>query len=261
MATHFFLVNAVSDARVCKYVQSPYYLMPDVAYTFHVPHPPPAGASGTYGVIRVDVDAELVGVETFIGEDGDQSQLDSLDYMRWEEEIRARGVVITPLIDRAGVAVLVTETDEETVAEKRVLGCLVPPQDNDGRLLDATDCTYHALLTADMRTARIFFLEVLRECLLPVGEVLYLNMAVLEDAQFREQGRGGKVLFTRLDIPHVRCPEVGKLYVTCLHQPRRNRQCSSTRGSTAITLAVNPWDVQLASAYAGDPASVVKHLH
>lgn len=235
--------------------------MPDVAYTFHIPHPPPGDARGTYGVLRVNLDIENVAVETFIGDAGDETQLDLLDFMRWEEDIRARGIVITPLLDRAGVAVVVTDTDEETGAERRELGCLVPPQDNDGRLLDESDCTYHALLNSDMRTARIFFLEVLRECLLPVGEILYLDMQVLEDPQFRDQGTGGKLLFTRLDIPHIRCPEVGKLYVTCLHQPRTGRQSSSSRGATAITLAVNPWDVQLASTFTGDPASVVKHLY
>jgi hypothetical protein len=230
-----------------------------VAYTFHIPHPP-EGAQGTYGIIRVDLELELVGVETFIGDTGDQSHLESLHFMQWEELIRARGIVITPLIDRAGAAVIVTEVDDETKEETRMIGCLVPPQDNDGKLLDASDCTYHALLTADLRAARIFFAEVLRESLLPIGEVLYLDMEVLEETRFREQGRGGKVLYTRLDIPHVRFPEIGKLYVTCLHQPKGSHS-RSTQGATAITLAVNPWDVQQASAFTGDPASVVKHLH
>ena len=85
-------------------------------------------------------------------------------------------------------------------------------------------------------------------------------MVVLEDATFRQQGRNGKVLFTRLDIPHVRVPEIGKLYVTCLHQPRGSNR-RSARSASAITLAVNPWDVQLASAYTGDPANVVKNLY
>lgn len=233
--------------------------MPDVAYTFHVPQPP-EDARGTYGVIRVDLESEHVAVETFVGDTGDQTQLESLDFMDWEETIRARGIVVTPLIDRAGVAVVVTDTDSDTQEEKRMIGCLVPPQENEGRLLDAADCTYHALLTPDMRTARIFFIEVLRECLLPVGEILYLDMVVLQDTRFRDQAREGRVLYTRLDIPHARIPEVGKLYVTCLHQPKGARS-RATRGAVAITLAVNPWDVQLASAYAGDPASVVKHLY
>jgi hypothetical protein len=140
------------------------------------------------------------------------------------------------------------------------IACLVPPAENDGRLLDVCDLTYHALLSADMLTARVFFVDILTDSLLPVGEILYLNMQVLEDAKFREMGRAGKLLYTRLDIPHVRVPEVGKLYVTCLHQPRgSNRRMS--RSASAITLAVNPWDVQLASEYTGDPSNVIKNLY
>lgn len=233
--------------------------MPEVSYTFHTPHPP-EGQPRAVGVLRVDLDLEKVAVETFLGDNFDRSDLTTLDFMDWEEGLRARGIVITPLIERAGAAVLITETDPATQTQTRRIGCLVPPIENDGKLLDPSDLTYHALLTSDMRTARVFFIDILSECLLPVGEVLYLDMTVLDDARFREMGQAGKVLYTRLDIPHVRIPELGKLYVTCLHQPRApNRRAA--RGATAITLAVNPWDVQLASAYTGDPANVVKHLH
>ena len=65
--------------------------------------------------------------------------------------------------------------------------------------------------------------------------------------------------FTRLNVQHVHAPQVGKLYVTCLHQPRTSRG-KSTRSATSMTLAVNPWDVQLASLYTGSPALVLKHL-
>ena len=233
--------------------------MPEVTYTFHTPHPP-EGQPKAVGFVRVDLDSENVAVETMSGESFDQSELLMLDFIGWEGTLRAKGIVITPLIERAGAAVVIVETDTETGQENQQIGCLVPPEENDGRLLDASDLTYHALLTSDMRTARIFFVDMLTECLLPVGEVLYLNMEVLEDARFREMGRNGKVLYTRLDIPHVRVPEIGKLYVTCLHQPHANNR-RSARGATAITLAVNPWDVQLAYAYTGDPASVIKHLY
>ena len=233
--------------------------MPEITYTFHTPHPP-EGEPKAVGFVRVDLDSEKVAVETMSGESFDQCELLMLDFMEWEGTLRAKGIVITPLIERAGAAVVIVETDAQTGEESRQIGCLVPPRENDGRLLDASDLTYHALLTSDMRTARIFFVDMLTECLLPVGEVLYLNMEVLDDARVRAMGRNGKVLYTRLDIPHVRVPEIGKLYVTCLHQPQAaNRR--SARGATAITLAVNPWDVQLASAYTGDPASVIKHLY
>lgn len=233
--------------------------MPETPYAFHTPHPPD-GKPKTVGIVRVDLDLEKVIVETFTGDDFDQSDVENLDFSSWEESLRAKGIVITPLIERAGAAVAIVETDPETKAETTVLGCLVPPSENEGRLLDPTDLTYHALLDSDRRTARVFFTEILAESLLPVGEILYLNMEVLEDARFREMGRNGKVLFTRLDIPHVRVPEIGKLYVTCLLQPRGSNR-RSARSASAISLAVNPWDVQLASAYTGDPANVVKNLY
>ncbi len=233
--------------------------MPEVSYTFHTPHPP-EGQPKTVGVLRVDLDIEKVAVDTFRGDDLDESDLETYNFMDWEEAIRAKGIVITPLIERAGAAVVIVETDPDTQQETKHIGCLVPPRENEGRLLDPSGLTYHALLSSDMRTARVFFVDILSESLLPVGEVLYLDMAVLEEARFREMGRGGKVLYTRLDIPHVRVPEIGKLYVTCLHQPRGSNR-RTARSATAITLAVNPWDVQLASAYSGDPANVVKHLY
>lgn len=232
--------------------------MPEIMYTFHTPHPP-EGRPRAVGIVRVDMDSEKVAVETLSGEALDQSDLVLHDFMSWECALRASGIVITPLIERAGAAVVIVEIDPDTKEETHQIGCLVPPAENDGRLLDASDLTYHALITSDMRTAKVFFVDILATCLLPVGEVLFLNMEVLDDARFREMGRAGKLLYTRLDIPHVRVPEIGKLYVTCLHQPHApNRR--SARGATAITLAVNPWDVQLASAYTGDPANVIKHL-
>lgn len=239
--------------------QSSYFLAPDVAYTYHTPHPP-EGMPKNHGVIRVNMDIERVVIETTTGEDNDQLELEKLDFMHWEEAIRAKGIVITPLIQRAGAAVKVSIPEDGTQTEKVCIGCLVPPMQNDEELLDGTDLTYHALLTSDMRTARIFFLETLTDCLLPVGEILYLDMTILENPAFREQGRGDKLLFTRLDIPHIRTPEVGKLYVTCLHQPKGPRG-RSARGASSLTFTVNPWDVQLASLFEGDPSRVVRHLH
>ena len=235
--------------------QSPYSLCPDVVYTFHVPHPD----QGEYGTLRVDSHAESVLVETTSRGNEHESALATLDFLQWEEKIRAMGIVITPLIERAGAAVILVEKDPDTGAESRQIGCLVPPPENEGLLLDASDCTYHALLTSDLTVAKLFFLDVLREHLLPIGEVLYLDMCVLEEERFKAQGRAGKVLYTRLGVPHERTPEDGKLYVTCLHQPRASHG-RSNRSTTALTLAVNPWDVQLASAYTGDPANVIKRL-
>ena len=103
-------------------------------------------------------------------------------------------------------------------------------------------------------------MDVLKDALIPIGEVLYLDMSVIQEARYRDQGAGGKVLYTRLNVPHVKDPEPGKLYVTCLHQPKSARG-RSLRSATCITLAVNPWDVQTPDAYTGPPGNIVKHLY
>jgi hypothetical protein len=83
---------------------------------------------------------------------------------------------------------------------------------------------------------------------------------VISDDRFRSQCAPGKVLYTRLSVPHIKKPEIGKLYVMCLYQARGARNKSS-RSTSAITLAVNPWDVQLVSEFKGRPSSIVKLLH
>ena len=223
--------------------------MPDVAYTFHVPFP----EEGKYGVLLVDSMAETVEVHTY-NEARVLEDSSTLGFMDWEETIRSRGVVITPLIRRGGAAVVV-----DMPGTGQLLGVLVPARPGMSALLDADACGYRALVTQELDVAELFFMDVLRDGLVPLGEILYLDMQVLEDERFRAQGAGGKVLYTRLNVPHVRVPETGKLYVTCLHQPRTTRG-KSTKSATAITLAVNPWNVQLASSYVGPPGSVVKHL-
>ena len=233
---------------------SPYALEPDTRYTFHVPFPD----EGMYGQIYVDTRDEKVTVETLTS-DGSDGTSESLSFDEWEEEIRKKGIVITPLIRRAGAAVVVRSQDDDEGEIKTAIGCLIPNSAEDPNLLDISDCTYNALVTAEMDTVKICFLDVLKVSLLPVGEVLYLDMKVLTEEKYQALGRQGKILYTRLNVPNVRTPAQGMLYVTCLHQPRTS-QGRSARGATAITLAVNPWDVQLASSFTGDPASVVKNL-
>jgi hypothetical protein len=221
--------------------------MPDTPYTFHIPYPD----EGQYGTLKVVTGAETVEVHTY-GRDRTLLQSDTLELLEWEEAIRGKGMVLTPLIQRYGTAVRTSTGEDATI------GCLIPPE-HSPHFLDCEGCFYRALISEDLDVAELFFMDVLTDLLIPVGEILYLNMQVLEDERFRAQGAGGKVLYTRLNVPHIRSPEVGKLYVTCLHQPR-SAKGRSTRSATAITLAVNPWDVQLASAYAGPPGNVVKHL-
>jgi hypothetical protein len=195
--------------------------------------------------------AETVEVHTFNRE----KQLEDSSlycYMTWEEKIRDLSMVITPLLSRAGAAVTLEFRGAQCI------GCLIPLEDSK-HLLHSDNCTYNALVTQELDMVELFFLDVLQTALIPVGEVLYLNMQVLTEERFRSQGAGGKVLFTRLNVPHVSNPEAGKLYVTCLYQPRTSRG-KSVRSAVSITLAVNPWDVMLPSSFHGSHASVLKHL-
>jgi len=225
-------------------LQCPYALMPDTSYTFHVPEPD----EGKHGILRVVSGAETIELHVY-GADRALLSSETLDYYTWEVAIRERGMVITPLIQRYGAAVKVGSG----------LGCLIPTPASPREFLEGDGCFYRALISAELDVAELFFMDVLSTLLVPVGEVLYLDMAVLADEAFRAQGAGGKVLYTRLNVPHVRSPEPGKLYVTCLHQPRTVRG-RSTKSATTLTFAVNPWDVTVASAYEGPASSVVKLL-
>ena len=220
--------------------------MPDTPYTFHIPHPD----EGKYGFLMVTSHAECVEVHIY-NRDNELETSENPDFMDWEESIRRAGIVITPLIRRYGAAV--------RLQDDNIIGCLIPPEASE-ELLDSNGCVYRALFSAELHVETLFFMDVLKTALIPVGEVMYLDMSVLQEERYRAQGAGGKLLYTRLNVPHVRCPEIGKLYVTCLHQPKSSRG-RSMRSATCITLAVNPWDVQLASAYTGPQGNIVKHLH
>lgn len=237
-------------------LQSSYPLMPDVYYTFHVP----LQETDLYGTIRVELDNEHVSVITRSTEFEDLRDVETYDFTDWEEKIRARGLVITPLITRAGAAVVMEQEDPVTKEKSKTIGCLIPHSPNSEDLLDPVTCKYHALCSPENDVAELFFSDVLNQGLIAIGEIMYLDMAVIQDERFRSQGGRGKLLYTRLSIPHTKNPEVGKLYVTCLHQARGAR-AKSARSSIAVTLAVNPWDVQLASEYKGNPSSIVKQLH
>jgi hypothetical protein len=260
---HVSQLSAIHKLLHCDIMEVPanaftssYALEPDTRYTFHVPHP---AEGGEYGMISVNTRTENVVVETFSLEDEGRNRVNNWSFMEWEERIRETGVVITPLIRRLGAAVVVKSIDPDTQEESVTIGCLISSSQDGEDLLDVSDCTYNALVSVGMDVAKLFFLDVLKECLIPVGEVLYLDMNVLTEERYKALGRQGKVLYVRLNVPNVRNPEQGKLYVTCIHQPR-NSHGRSARGASAITLAVNPWDVQLASSYTGVIANVVKHL-
>ena len=112
---------------------------------------------------------------------------------------------------------------------------------------------YKVLISSDLTTMDVCFLDVLQG-LVPVGEVMYMDMGVLPD----NLKKPGSLLKTRLTVPNVRFPEEGKLYVTCYYKPRRVRH--DQNDDTVMIFAVNPWDLELASEHTGDHKAVYQKL-
>ena len=162
--------------------QSSYPLMPDTYYTFHAPVIDP----NLYGTIRVELEHEHVKVVTRAKDFLDLENIETYDFMDWEEAIRARGLVITPLITRAGAAVVMVLEDPVTKETKKTIACLIPHCQDSEDLLDPITCKYHALYSSALDVAELFFSDVLSDGLLKIGEILYLNMQVLE--HFPEAG-------------------------------------------------------------------------
>ena len=191
-----------------------------------------------------------------------------LTMFNWDDFLQKENMVVTPLIKRLGACVIVNSLgdmqEDETQGgarggtKKKMLGSLISYPEY-GALFNPVNCSYQALMTKEMEITEIFFYEVLTTALVPVGEILYLNMDVIQDERFTIQTGSGKVLYTRLSVPNTSHPIEGKLYVAALYKPmpRRGRRDSF---STCITFVVNPWDLQLASDYTGDEANVVMHL-
>jgi len=184
-----------------------------------------------------------------------------LNMVGWDDFLRRENMVVTPLIRRLGACVSLVDSDEddgEGGRKKQILGCLISYPEY-GALFNPKTCSYQALTTEDMDVTEIFFADVLLHALVPVGEILYLDMDVIQDERFIIQTGVGKLLHTRLSVPNTANPVEGKLYVAALYQPmtRRGRRESF---ANCVTFAVNPWAVQLASEYTGDAGNIVKHL-
>jgi len=231
-------------------------LMPDESYTFHIPD----FSDREYGTVTVVSVARTVEIVWY---NGDQTikMSETADYDQWDEFMRDKNMVVTPLITRGGacVQVVMEDADEDgEITNRKVLGCLIPYPDT-GKLLNPEQCTYQALISESLDTVEVFFMDVLKDYLIRVGEEMLLDPNVLDNEAFRAQGAGGKLLYTRLFIPTTITPIAGKLYVMALHQPT-NRRGRSGAGVTPMVFAVNPWDVQLLSEYTGEAKLILKHL-
>lgn len=233
--------------------------MPNTYYSYHIPKFSNAEheSEGDYGTIIIQTIANTVEISRY-DKNKNEKQAVMQDFEDWDEYLRHENMVVTPLITRGGACVALQLEEEESQPQRKTLGCLIKFEDFDS-LFNPTTCCYQALVTPEMDVAQIFFLDMLQDCMVPIGEIMYLKLAVLPDENFRAQGMGDKLLYTRLAPPNVRHPEEGKLYVTGLYQPL-SRRGSVEVSASPITFAVNPWDIQLASEYTGDHSKILKRL-
>lgn len=233
--------------------------MPNTFYSYHIPKfsDEPSESEGDYGTIIIHTNANTVEISRY-GKDKQEKEAVTQDFDDWDEYLRRENMVVTPLITRGGACVMLELGGDDSQPNKKTLGCLIKYEEFNS-LFNPNTCCYQALVTKEMDVAQIFFLDMFVNSMVPIGEVMYLKINVLPDEGFRAQGAGGRLLYTRLAPPNVREPEEGKLYVTGLYQPL-NRRGSVEVSASPITFAVNPWDIQMASEYTGDPSKILKRL-
>jgi hypothetical protein len=216
--------------------QSPYCVEPNKHYSFHAPGVEP----DTCGTLCVDTASRTVHFYIYERRDLEGGCMLAIPHDEWEEHMAERGYVLTPLIQRGGACVrLNIGTDDKP---EQALGCLVRHPETDTQFHHPT-MHYQALVAKDNSLAYVFFTDALRG-LVPVGTVMYLRMGVIDDERFiLPPDREDRFLLTRLNVPCVEEPEVGKLYVTALH--KRFRPRGQADPPVAETFPVNPWDVIL----------------
>jgi hypothetical protein len=228
-------------------LQSAYFVEQKVHYPFHIPSDDPL-AEKVFGTLYVEPDSEAV-----VFEENSSHTIHQEDFFSWEEHMRTKGYVLTPLIRRAGACVLVNIGTKEDPEE--VLGCLISGQ-GGGPLFDNTTHMYHALVREDNMQTAISSADTL-ESMVRVGTAMYLNAEVIPDEKQSNPARRGKFLKVRLNVPNNN-PAEGKLYVSGVYHKRRTR--TMLESSTAVTFAVNPWDVVLEEHFTGPPESIIAEL-
>jgi len=244
--------------------------MPLRYYSYHVP------GERRNGVLIVDSPNEVVKYWDFVyDEDTMENDLQGqcacgLD--DWEEMLRMKGAVLTPMIWRSGACVQVR------VGARVVVGVLITPSGCDTQF-DHTTASYEVLVrpppsgsdgeesdhpsqpqttpSSPRRspTLRIYFMSVLENLIAP-GEILYLRHGSLANPEFKKPG---KYLQVRLNVPNTLSPEAGRVYVTC-HYYARTFGRPETIHLPSITMNVAPWDLILPASFRGRPEDVLEYL-
>ena len=199
-------------------VKSKYECATGRHYTYHVPGSQPL----SHGHIYFHRSTKKMEINRFLDKQHIEGEM--IDFMEWDGYLQDKEMVLTPMISRGGACVKVTVEGEE------YLGCLIKTNEGSNLLFDPETCCYRASLKESGMVAHLFFLDTL-ESLVPVGEILYLNLETTSIEKIRMQG---KYLYTRLNVPHVRNPEDGKLYVSVLYNPSSDP--NDLRSTTLVRL-------------------------
>lgn len=193
-----------------------------------------------FGTVFVSPKHEVVNVRLTL-EEGEEEGVD-LGYHEWQEGLRRRELLITPMIWRLGACIEVLLQNGG-----REVACIVPKPDSaDNSMFCPNTCSYWALARPNTPPKDMHFLKVLKR-LIPVGTEVFvklkspgveaLSLQVLRTERSREYLSG------RLNVPTVEDPLPGKIYVTCMQKPILAR--SEASDMTCLTLVLDPWDVAL----------------
>ena len=213
-------------------------------------------SDSAFGTLFVSVRSAVVTVELHLKDQ--ETEAFSMDFDEWQDGLRRRGLLVTPMIWRQGACV-----ENKTASGRRELACIVPPPTTEGGLPPETnfspsDCSYSILSRQGVPARKLHFFKALNR-LVPVGtEVFVLLRAPGVQAlglQLTRTDRNREFLSGRLNVPTVKTPEPGKIYVTCMQKPILARSDASDVSCT--TLVLDPWEAVLDVP---EDASPVKYL-
>ena len=232
----------------CKVFEIPataevnYYIRPRKAYCVFNP------LTGSTGYLVFN--GTTISMDFFDDEEGDSGHCSTLSLLNWQEEMKASGYIMLPMVWRSGACIAM---DADTI------GCLVPPDDHEQEdmIYDGNfcmmDCSYRALVRFGLKEK----VPVMRmmQTLLPIGERLYLKLEsqsaalvlrrLTTDIHVNELAQ--HALQVHLSAPNVLSPEVGKVFVACL-VCKMNGGLRSVRGSSSEILVVDPWELLMQPA-------------
>ena len=186
-------------------------------------------------------DGKTISMECTDDEGG--GSFSALSLLHWQDEMKAQGYIMLPMVWRSGACVAI---DEDTV------GCLVPPEEiedlaHDGNFV-MEGLEYRALTRFGVQQ-KIPVMTML-QTLLPIGSKLYLKLESQSAApilrrltvEIHVNDLKNYALQVHLSAPNILEPETGKVFVVCL-ACKMNGNIQSVKGSASEVLLADPWDL------------------